>query len=159
MGELIDQMGQLSADGRGTTGKQLVTSPEPPPLLQLADDEMLVFEYICARLREAGIEHITAGMPIVMVVKKFKRWVEAYQECDTKGRTQESKNGWHSPTPWADEERSLSIELGQWLPKICMTIPSLVRVRKDTGAATGQDDLFADLVQHATSAPKHSLPN
>jgi hypothetical protein len=50
------------------------------------------------------------------------------------------------------------MELGQWLPKACLTIPSLARVRKDTGEKGGQDDLFGDLVNHATSYPqKRSL--
>ena len=129
------------------------------PLLDLDDDERQVYEYICKSLREAGIEHVTAGMPIAIIVRTFKQWLDAVAKCETEGRTQASRTGWHSPTPWADDEKRLKAELAQWLPKACLTIPSLVRVRKDTGAAAGQDDLFADLVAHATSAPSGSWPN
>lgn len=50
------------------------------------------------------------------------------------------------------------MELGQWLPKACLTIPSLARVRKDTGVQSGQDDLFGDLVNHANHGG-HSPPS
>jgi hypothetical protein len=48
------------------------------------------------------------------------------------------------------------MELGQWLPKACLTIPSLARVRKDTGEQGKQDDLFGALVDHAISSPAHA---
>jgi hypothetical protein len=137
----------------------VVDSPEPPPLLNLSDDELRVYEYLCTQLRGAGIEHLTAGMPIAIIVRTYADWIKARAKCEELGWTQESKNGWHSPTPWADDEKRLKMELGQWLPKACLTIPSLVRVRKESGVQSGQDDLFADLVQHATASPNRGLPN
>lgn len=136
-----------------------VMSPDPPPMLTLNQDERLLFDHICMTLRQAGIEHLTAGMPIAIIVRTFADWLKASAECEEKGRTQTSKTGWSTPTPWAEDERRLKMELGQWLPKACLTIPSLARVRKDTGERSGQDDLFADLVGHATSLPRASLPN
>lgn len=130
-----------------------IVSPKPPPMLGLSPDELVLYEHICDSLRQAGIEHLTAGMPIAIIVRTFSDWLSACRECEEKGRTQTSKTGWATPTPWADDEKRLKMELGQWLPKACLTIPSLARVRKDTGARGGQDDLFADLVNHATNLP------
>jgi len=140
-------------------GKPVVDSPDPPPLLDLTESERRVYDYICAGLRASGIEHMTAGMPIAIIVRTYADWIAKRAECEAKGWTQESKNGWHSPTPWAEDEKRLKMELGQWLPKACLTIPSLTRVRKETGVASGQDDLFADLVQHANASPSRSLLN
>ncbi|MEO7578552.1 MAG: hypothetical protein ABIT83_13145 [Massilia sp.] len=128
-------------------------SPDPPPIIGLTDDELEVYRYICESLRAAGIEHLTAGMPLAVIVRTFVDWIAASKECAEKGRSQTSKTGWATPTPWADDEKRLKMELGQWLPKACLTIPSLARVRKDTGEKGGQDDLFGDLVGHATSSP------
>lgn len=138
-------------------GSVEVESPEPPPTLQMSAPERELYEYICSTLRKAGIEHLTAGLPILIIVRTFGDWLKACHLCDTEGRTQKSKTGWVTPTPWAEDEKRLKMELGQWLPKACLTIPSLARVRKDTGAQGGQDDLFAELVAHATASPPGAL--
>lgn len=129
-----------------------ITSPLPPPMLGLSAEELGLYQHICETLRLAGIEHITAGLPIAIIVRTFADWLKACQLCEEKGRTQTSKTGWTTPMPWAEDEKRLKMELGQWLPKACLTIPSLARVRKDTGERSGQDDLFADLVNHATTS-------
>jgi hypothetical protein len=126
-----------------------IVSPEPPPMISLSSDEQALYAHICGTLRQAGIEHLTAAMPIAIIVRTFADWLKAVAECDEKGRSQTSKTGWATPTPWADDEKRLKMELGQWLPKACLTIPSLARVRKDTGEKGGQDDLFQDLLNHA----------
>lgn len=136
-----------------------LTSPDAPPVIGLNDEEMRVYEYLCESLRQAGIEHMTAGMPLAVIVRTFIDWIKASKECAEKGRHQTSKTGWATPTPWADDEKRLKMELGQWLPKACLTIPSLARVRKDTGEKGGQDDLFSDLVSHATGSPGRSFSN
>lgn len=130
-----------------------IISPRPPPLIELSAEELYLYGYICDMLREAGIEHLTAGMPISIIVRTYADWIAAHAECKEKGRNQTSKTGWSTPAPWADDERRLKMELGQWLPKACLTIPSLARVRKDTGEKGGQDDLFQDLVSHAITLP------
>ena len=135
-----------------TTSSEIV-SPRPPPMLGLSAVELDLYEHICETLRQAGIEHLTAGMPIAIIVRTFADWLVACAECKAKGRTQTSKTGWATPTPWADDEKRLKMELGQWLPKACLTIPSLARVRKDTGEKGGQDDLFSDLVNHGITLP------
>ncbi|WP_428718569.1 hypothetical protein [Undibacterium curvum] len=150
----LPAVGGNSVSGSGAD----ITSPDPPPIIGLDEREQEVFNYLCKQLREAGIEHTTAGMPIAVIVRTFIDWIDASQKCATEGRTQVSKTGWVTPLPWADDEKRLKMELGQWLPKACLTIPSLARVRKDTGEKGGQDDLFGDLVNHAMSSPqKRSL--
>jgi len=138
---------------RVTSKNGEISSPGPPPMIGLSADEHALYDHICETLRQAGIEHMTAGMPIAIIVRTFADWLKACEECAEKGRTQTSKTGWSTPTPWADDEKRLKMELGQWLPKACLTIPSLARVRKDTGEKGVQDDLFGDLVNHATTLP------
>jgi hypothetical protein len=81
-----------------------ITSPDPPPVIDLNENEKQVYDYICQSLREAGIEHLTAGMPIAVIVRTFVDWLRAAKECERKGRTQTSKTGWVTPLPWADDE-------------------------------------------------------
>lgn len=136
-----------------------LTSPEPPCLIEFTEAERQCYDDLCAVLREAGIEHVTAAISLAVIVRTFADWREAAKRCDTEGRTQTSKTGWATETPWAKDEARLKMELGQWLPKACLTIPSLARVRKDTGAPSGQDDLFSDLVSHATSSRANGYQN
>ena len=133
-----------------------IESPAAPEMLQLSETEHQLFAYICDSLRRAGIEHMTAGIPIAVIVRTFGDWLKAVELCDTKGRTQTSKTGWVTELPWAKDEARLKMELGQWLPKACLTIPSLARVRKDMVPQGQQDDLFAALVSHATNSPNGS---
>lgn len=140
-------------------GAAEVESPPVPPGLVFDEIEQQIFDYICEQLRASRIEHLTAGLPIAVIVRTYRQWLMALDLCAEKGRTQKSQSGWHSPTPWADDEKRLKMELGQWLPKACLTIPSFVRVKKDTGVQGGQDDLFGDLVQHGQSSPQSGLPN
>ncbi len=136
-----------------------IQSPDPPPCTDLSDREVALFEHVCGLLRQAGIEHLTAGLGIVVIVKTYASWLEAVQKCEDNGRYRTSQNGYVTELPWAADEKRLKMELGQWLPKACLTIPSLARVRKDTGAPPGQDDLFDDLRGHVTSSPSTSSLN
>lgn len=137
-----------------STGVAPIDSPPPPPGVQLTETEAKVYDYICQQLRAAGVEHLTAGMPILIIVRTYADWLAACIRCVSEGRTQKAKRGaWYSETPWAADERRLKMELGQWLPKACLTIPSLARVRKDTGETSGQDDLFSELVRHGAASP------
>lgn len=139
--------------GQVTGLKTEIDSPAAPQQLQLTDSEQELYDYICDSLRKAGIEHMTAGIPIAVIVRTFADWLKAVEKCEKEGRTQTSKTGWVTEMPWAKDEVRLKMELGQWLPKACLTIPSLARVRKDTGVQGAQDDLFGALVGHATASP------
>ena len=128
-------------------------SPKAPRLIDFSPEEQEVYDDLCAVLREAGVEHLTAGMPLAVIVRTYKRWLDAEAECERDGWTQTSKTGWITATPAADQAQRAKADLSQWLPKACLTIPSLARVRKDTGEQARQDDLFSALVEHATGLP------
>lgn len=147
---------QVGPGGGSRASSESVESPEPPPLLQLSNEERQVFDYICKSLRASGVEHLTAGMPIAIVVRKYRMWIDAMERCEKDGRDQRSPNGWFQATPWALDESRLANELAQWLPKACLTIPALTRVKKDAGVTGAQDDLFGALVEHATASPGRS---
>lgn len=161
MNNMQDFSAALPAVGGGAVSSRqaTLTSPKPPGLIQFTAEEHECYDSLCAVLREAGVDHITAAIPLAVIVRTFADWRKAAAMCDAEGRTQISKTGWATDTPWAKDEARLKMELGQWLPKACLTIPSLARVRKDTGVQGGQDDLFGDLVNHATSSRGGGLPN
>lgn len=145
--------------GGSRASSDSIESPQPPPLLNLTDEERQVFDYICSALRASGVEHLTAGMPIAMIVRKYRMWIDALAKCEADGRHQVSPNGWAQHTPWSLDESRLANELAQWLPKACLTIPALTRVKKDAGVTGAQDDLFAALVEHGTASPGKSSPH
>jgi hypothetical protein len=157
MSEKVDVTAALPAVGgtHVTVGSGEIESPPPPMAMQLTEVERNLYEEICEALRKAGIDHVTSGLAIAFIVRTVAQYLAANKRCEDEGRTQTSKTGWASPTPWAEDEKRLKMELGQWLPKACLTIPSLARVRKDTGDQSKQDDLFGDLVNHAMSSPAH----
>lgn len=138
------------------SGSSVADSPAVPPLIEFDTSERRVWKYICESLAAAGLEHITAGLPVAIIVRTYSDWIEANKKCAEEGRYQKSGNGWAGEAPWAADERRLKSELGQWLPKACLTIPSLTRVKKDQGIGSGQDDLFGDLVSHARENPSTS---
>lgn len=150
----VDLPSDLASDAPRTDGS--IESPRPPEAMGLSDVELGLYAEICDALRSAGIEHKTAAIAIGIIVRTLAQYLAAVERCDRDGRTQTSKSGWSAPTPWAEDERRLKSELGQWLPKACLTIPSLARVRKDTGEQAAQDDLFSAIVEHATRLPPRS---
>jgi len=136
-----------------------VVSPDPPPGKINTPDERLHWDYICRYLRSEGIPHSTLGYAIERTVKTYLSLEKVEAQCEDEGRYQTSKTGWATPTPWADDERRLTERLMQWLTKIGMTLPALARARKDLGDNSKQDDLFGELVNHATSSPARSSMN
>jgi hypothetical protein len=132
---------------------QTVDSPRVPPLANLDTKQKLVWKYICESLAASGLEHITAGLPIAVIVRTYTDWLDAVKVCETKSRYQTSANGWVSEAPWAADERRLKSELAQWLPKACLTIPSALRAKKDSGVESGQDDLFGAIANHGRDRP------
>lgn len=128
-------------------------SPAPPPGANLTTQERRVYEYLCSVLREANLEHMTLGVTLCLVSQTWVALCDARKKCREKGRTQESKNGWHSPTPWADEENRCMRTLLDLLPRAGLDLLTLAKVRKELGDENPQDDLFDDLVGHARSSP------
>lgn len=153
-----DAQSGLPADASGSRGD--VASPTVPPGSDLSTTERRVFDYVCEALRQAGVKHSTSGLTVVVIAKTWIAWCDALRKCKAEGRYQQSKNGWNSTAPWADDETRLKQELSHWLQKSALDPLSLTRLLKEMGADNVQDDLFADLVGHATTgSPGRALPN
>jgi chloramphenicol O-acetyltransferase len=131
-----------------------VQSPDRPPG-QMSEQEIAVWDYICAQLRAAGIEHTTFGLAAVLVCKTYVDWLSASEElirikqANNGSHLVTLKNGYEQPHQAYYVVRELRRELLQYLPECCLTIPSFANVRSKLGG-NGQLDLpFASLVGHA----------
>ncbi|WP_375591588.1 hypothetical protein [Chitiniphilus eburneus] len=127
-----------------------IASPRPPPGANLSTQERRVWEYICASLVAAGVEHVSAGLTIKVICRTYVDWLAELKRCDEEGRYGRSGNGNAYELPHSYTEKQLKRDLLKWLPEACLTIPSLVAARAKLGDNGLQDDLFADLVAHAT---------
>ncbi|MGC5885720.1 hypothetical protein [Ralstonia pseudosolanacearum] len=143
-------------------------SPAPPPGAQLSPRERKVWDYICAALRDAGLPHLTGGIAIAVVCKTFIRWVSTELELQNFEASNggsyfiKTKTGYDQPHQLFYAAATLKKELLVWLPESCLTLPSSVMARAKLGEEGQQDDLFGDLLAHATAersaAPKPAAP-
>lgn len=138
-------------------GDKQVLSPGTPPGAQLSPRERKVWDYICAALRDAGLPHLTAGIAIAVVCKTFIRWVNTELELQNFEASNggsyfiKTKTGFDQPHQLFYAATSLKKELLTWLPESCLTLPSSVMARAKLGDEGQQDDLFGDLLAHATA--------
>ncbi|WP_003276079.1 hypothetical protein [Ralstonia solanacearum] len=101
--------------------------------------------------------HLTAGIAIAVVCKTFIRWVRAEAElqnfeASNKGSFMvTTPNGHSQPHQLYFATRNLKGELLKWLPESCLTLPSSVMARAKLGDEGTQDDLFGDLLAHASA--------
>jgi len=136
-------------------------SPDRPPGA-LSTQERRVWDYICEQLRAAGIEHRTFGLAAVVVCKTYIGWMKLQSELDQFAARNggsvmiTTPNGHSQPHQLFYMARDAKRELLQWLPECCLTIPALVTARSKLGDAGLQDDLFGDLVAHATAPRSNS---
>lgn len=128
-----------------------ISSPEPAS--NLGRDERAVWDYICQLFREAGVEHMTAGLAIEMICGKWVLWRRAFNKCQREGSTLTSKNGGEYEAPWASQERALSNDLIRLFGQNGMTVMSNAKVKALSGDQSPQDDLFDSAVGHARSHP------
>ncbi|MDW5417734.1 P27 family phage terminase small subunit [Iodobacter sp. CM08] len=135
-----------------------VISPAKPPG-EMNTQERRVWDYICERLREAGIDHGTFGLAAMVVCKTYIHWIQAESEL---AKIKDSNfgsylittpNGFSQPHQIFYVVSALKKELLQWLPECALTIPSLSNIRSKTGDQSQQDDLFGNLVNHAANRP------
>lgn len=148
--------------GKSSLGKVgEVQSPNKPPG-DLSTQERRVWDYICGQLRNAGIDHTTFGLAAMVVSKTYIRWVQAeakleeVMEKNGGSYLVKTPNGFEQPHQIYYVSRDLKADLLKWLPECALTIPSLATIRAKTGDQSQQDDLFADLVNHAVSRPSAS---
>lgn len=127
-----------------------VVSPDCP--IAFSQDEQQVWDYICAQLRKAGLLHLTAGIAISVIVKKYRRWLSAIEALDeymdaNNGSFQvKTPNGYEQPHQLVHYVDKQEKELLRWLPSCCLTIPTFAKV-KALEKEGGQGDLFLDEIR------------
>ena len=153
----VIQGGVAKADVRPTDND--IVSPATPPGADLSPRERKVWDYICAQLRIAGLEHITCGLTISIVVRTYVRWVDAERylvkvEDENNGTYFiTTPNGHVQPHQAFYVVKNLKQDLLKWLPECCLTLPSVATAKSKLGAGPPQDDLFDALVGHGQSRP------
>ncbi|WP_240937514.1 hypothetical protein [Chromobacterium fluminis] len=150
--------GGAGGGGKLPVGKQDLKSPPPPPGAQLTPRERKVWDYICSNLREAGLEHLTAGLAVSVISKTYIRWLDAeikLSEFEEKHKTYfvTSPNGHQQPHAAFYVVKQLKGDLLKWLPESCLTIPSVAAVKAKMGDKAPQDDLFDEMLNHGRSHP------
>lgn len=138
-----------SEDAKASAGIEVV-SPDCP--ISFTPEEQQVWDYICDQLRKAGLLHMTAGLAISVIVKKYRRWLTALEALDQaieeNGGTimVKTPNGYsqpHQAVHYVDKQEK---ELLRWLPSCCLTIPTFAKVKAlEKGAEQG--DLFLDEIR------------
>lgn len=128
----------------------VVVSPASP--IAFTDDEQRVWDYICEQLRNAGLLHLTAGIAISVIVKKYRRWLSAVEALDAymdehNGSFQvTTPNGYTQPHQLVHYVDKQEKELLRWLPSCCLTIPTFAKVKAlEKGGEQG--DLFLDEIR------------
>lgn len=129
--------------------------PAPPPGSHLTTQGRRLYHWICTALMEDGRSIRAAGIQIVMLVHTFVAWSEDMKSVVELGRYATSKDGNTYELPHSYNERKAREEIKRELPEACLTVMSQVEARlKESKIGTPQqDDLFADLIDHAKRRP------
>lgn len=130
--------------------KSEIQSPDCP--IAFNPEERQVWDYICDQLRKAGLLHMTAGLAISVIVKKYRRWLTAIEDLDkfleeSGGSIMvRTPNGYEQPHQLVHYVDKQEKELLRWLPSCCLTIPTFAKVKAlEKGAEQG--DLFLDEIR------------
>lgn len=146
---MADPLEEVGVSATASAGASGVQSPEIPPGANLSTQERRAWQYLTGALRQAGVKHITAGMPLVMVCKMWCNWQRLEQDW---ARVVEQNNGstvfftsngnaYHHPA--GTEARRARQDLLRVLPEAALTIPSLTLVESKAPSVAPTDDLFA----------------
>lgn len=129
--------------------------PSPPPGHGLDRQGMRLYDWICLSLVEDGRQIRAAGLQILMIVHTLKTWVEDMKLVVKDGRYGTSENGNRFELPHSYNERNGRAEIKRDLPEACLTVMSQVEARlKESKIGGGeQDDLWPELIEHATASP------
>ena len=132
-----------------------VEIPAPPPGHGLDRQGMRLYDWICVSLVEDGRKIRAAGIQILMIVHTLRAWVADMKLVVELGRYGQSENGNRYELPHSYNERNGRNEIKRDLPEACLTVMSQVEARlKESKMGTGdQDDLWPELLEHATSSP------
>lgn len=154
--KLVPLEGGASDSKRRVVGG--VEIPSPPPGSHLTTGGRRLYDWICEALIRDGRKISAAGLQIVLLVHTFQTWSADMKLCLDHGRYGESENGNRFELPHSYNERNARAEIKRELPEACLTVMSQIEARlKESKVAAGvQDDLFADLVDHARDRPSAS---
>ncbi len=145
--------------GAGSSQKRMVGGveiPPPPPNSHLTTGGRRLYDWICEALIKDGRKISAAGIQIVMLVHTMTTWSADMKLCLEAGRYGESKDGNRYELPHSYNERNARAEIKRELPEACLTVMSQIEARLKESKVVGgvQDDLFADLVDHAKDRPR-----
>lgn len=130
--------------------------PAPPPGSHLTSQGRRLYRWICEALIEDGRAIRAAGIQIVMIVHTFESWSKDMKDCIELGRYGMSENGNRYELPHSYNERNARDQIKRELPEACLTVMSQIEARLKESKVVGgvQDDLFAELVDHAKDRPR-----
>lgn len=128
---------------RAATTENAALLASPPCPVDLTDTERALWQHICEQLTAAGMVHLTAGLAISVIVKKYARWVDAQAQVEQlDSLVIKTPNGYEQPHQLVYLVGRLENELLKWLPQAALTIPSFAKVRS-LEKGENQMDMFA----------------
>lgn len=147
-----DEQGGPKSSVRRVGGVEI---PAPPPGHGLKTQGLRLYDWICVALVEDGRQIRAAGIQIVMLVHTFTAWVDDMKLVVELGRYGTSETGNRYELPHSYNERNGRSEIKRDLPEACLTVMSQVeaRLKESKMGGGGQDDLWPELIEHATSSP------
>lgn len=147
----------LPGSGEGWVRRKVagVEIPAPPPGHNLDRQGMRLYDWIAEALIRDSRNIKAAGIQIMMLAHSIQAWSKDMDLCVREGRYGESEKGNKYELPHSYNERIARAEIKKELPEACLTVMSTIEARlKESKTESGaQDDLFADLVDHARGRP------
>lgn len=129
--------------------------PAPPPGSNFDRQQRRMYDWICVQLIKSGRKVDAAGIQIMLLVHTLDAWSKDLKDCIALGRYGESEKGNRYELPHSFNERAARESIKRELPEACLTVMSGIeaRLRESKIGESPQDDLFADLVDHASKRP------
>lgn len=130
-----------------------------PVAIELDADEKIVFDSICASLRELGIVHASDSIMMTLTAVAYIQWVGLVVKLkDLVDVTTETPNGHEVMHPLVYAERRAREDLSKLLEKALMTPESFQRALARARESEAQQDLFdsnplADFVKSRPAPP------
>lgn len=155
-----EEKGNLVAfpGGGDSRAKRVVAGvevPAPPPGHGLDRQGLRLYDWICDALIRDGRSIKAAGIQVMLLAHSLQAWSADMKMCVELGRYATSDNGNRYELPHSYNERQGRAEIKKELPEACLTVMSTIEARLRESKVVGgqQDDLFADLVDHARERP------
>lgn len=155
-----NENGAPPAGGEVETGWLVdgVEIPAPPPGAQLNTTGRRLYRWICEALLRNERKIDAAGIQITMLVHTMLSWAADMSLVTKEGRYGISENGNRYELPHSYNERTARAEIRRELPEACLTVMSEIEARlkeSRTQQDSGQDDLFAELLEHGQKSPRN----